>query len=95
MKTILTAILLTLAPALATSAVAQAEPATSTTEKPAPEARGGVGMAVSAGAVVLPDGRRPARALFDVVVCPPCRDMSASIGECGIYRDFGHLVGRR
>ena len=49
---------MTLAPALATSAVAQAEPATSTTEKPAPEARGGVGMAVSAGAVVLPDGLR-------------------------------------
>src|SRR5712672_1689280 len=64
MKTLLTAILLTLAPTLATSAVAQAEPAqepaTSATEKPVPEARGGVGVTVSAGAVVLPAGLRTA-----------------------------------
>ncbi len=65
MRTLLTAILLTLPPALATTAVAQSEPATQAQanaqpEKPAPEARGGVGIAVAAGAVVLPAGLRTA-----------------------------------
>lgn len=87
MRTLLTAILLTLAPALAASAAAQTEPATSVPdqatpapekaapspekatpapEKPAPGARGGVGIAISAGAVVLPDG------LWTVAPGTPC-----------------------
>jgi hypothetical protein len=53
MRTLLTAILLTLAPALAATVPAQ-------TEQAAPEARGGVGIAISAGAMVLPAGLRTA-----------------------------------
>jgi hypothetical protein len=69
MRKLLTAILLTLPPAMATSAIAQSEPATQASEqavpapeKPPAEARGGVGLAIPVGAVILPTGLQSATA---------------------------------